>query len=302
MVRYYSAACALKFFSSSRATRWFYRNVLGNRFGKMRRVKQGLHVSYIQHAAEVLNFCRKYSALADGMRVLEVGTGWVHFYSLFLRLFFDVRVTMVDAWDNRQLPALRRFFADLDRVLDNEFELSDEQSARAHRLLKQIVEFETFEDLYSALDLEYVIDPKLSTVEGESYDLILSQGVLEHVRLTDVPEQIANMSRALRPKGMQFHHIGIGDHLAHYDRRASMKQYITYSDRMWKLLFENSVQYVNRIQKSEFKQMFVESGMELLEEGGWSCDIRNLSVSDRFRMYSRDDLECVAATLVMRKR
>ena len=43
----------------------------------------------------------------------ELGTGWIHFYSLYLRLFFDFRGTLYDVWDNRQLHALKRIFSQL---------------------------------------------------------------------------------------------------------------------------------------------------------------------------------------------
>lgn len=301
IVRYYLAAGALKFFSCTPLNRRFYRSVVGNCFGNKRRVKQGLHPSYINHARQLLECCRKYDAVSDGMRLLEVGTGWMHFYSIFLRLFYDVRVTLVDAWDNRQLVALKKFFSDLDNVLDAEFELSDQERSRAHGILQKIAGVGSFEELYELLDFEYAIDPTLSTLDSGDYDLIFSEGVLEHVHLTDVPEQIGNMNRVLKPGGVQFHHIGIGDHLAGYDANASAKQYIIYSERTWRMWFENVVQYVNRVQRSEFRKMFVDTGMNVLEEQCWEVDISHLKVSDRFKGYSEEDLRCGGATMVFRK-
>ncbi|MDH7600634.1 MAG: class I SAM-dependent methyltransferase [Armatimonadota bacterium] len=301
MFRYYAAAIVLKLLSSSRLGREFYRRVLGNVFGNRRRAKKGLHPSYIEHAKELLDCCRKYQAVEDGYHLLEIGTGWMHFYSLFLRLFFDVRVTMVDAWDNRQMLALKRYFADLEQVLDKRFSLSDEELARARATIGCIARACSFEELYESLGLEYVIDPTLSTLSDRSFDFVFSQGVLEHVRLEDLPTQIANMGRVLRPGGIQFHHIGIGDHLASYDRSASLKQYISYPEWIYKLLLNNQLQYINRVQKSEFHRMFTESGMEVLEERAFDCDISKLRPRGRFQGYSSEDLRCFAVTFVLRK-
>src|SRR5678815_4200159 len=102
MLRYCLASAALKFFSSSKPTRIFYREVLGNWHASKKRARRGMHEGYVGQSQQLLQLCRRFDAAHDGMTCLEVGTGWVHFYSLFLRLFYDARITLVDAWDNRQ--------------------------------------------------------------------------------------------------------------------------------------------------------------------------------------------------------
>ena len=46
------------------------------------------------------------------------------------------------------------------------------------------------------------------------------------------------MYRSLKPGGYSIHQIGIDDHLTHFDSSQSPKKYISYSDNVWKLLFE----------------------------------------------------------------
>lgn len=301
MIRYYLAAAALKFFSLNRGTKRLYRDVLGNRFGAKRREKQGLTQAYIERAALLLNLCKKHNAVGDVMHILEVGTGWTHFFAMFLRLFYDMRVTVVDIWDNRQFAPFHRTFAQLDGVLDMSFDLTDDERKRAHGVLKRIAEARSFEEVYDCLGFDYVIDGILDTLPSDTYDLIFSFHVIEHVFSRDVPRHVGNMARVLKPGGVQIHQIGIDDHLAHYDKSASMKQYLQYSNLRWRLCFENEVQYFNRLQRSEWLKLFADSRMVLEEELRETCDVSQMKVHRDFARLDRDDSPCIMLTLVLRK-
>src|SRR5436309_143714 len=123
MLRYHLAALTLKALSSNDVTRRFYREVLGNGLGARRRRRAGLDPWQVEKAQLLLDLVARHGGLRDGMRVLDLGTGWVHFYALMVRLAFDVRVTMVDVWDNRQFDACQHVFAQLAADLDRRFPL-----------------------------------------------------------------------------------------------------------------------------------------------------------------------------------
>jgi ubiquinone/menaquinone biosynthesis C-methylase UbiE len=157
--------------------------------------------------------------------------------------------------------------------------------------------------LYREIGFEYVIESRgsLDQFADQSFDCILSMHVLEHVPTKDVADLVRNMYRTLKPGKYTIHQIGIDDHLAHYDRKASQKQYLQYSDRTWKSLFENEVQYFNRLQTSEWLNAFRNAGFTLEEKLVEATDIANLKIAARFADYSKEDLSCTILTLVFRK-
>jgi len=105
----------------------------------------------------------------------------------------------------------------------------------------------------------------------------------------------------LKPGGISIHSINVRDHLYSYDHSVSPKQYLHYPNRVWSLCFENDVQYINRIQHSEWLRLFSKSGMELVEEKVEAEDLSGLKVSWNFHKYEIIDLRCRGLKLVHRK-
>lgn len=105
MVKYVLAALALKAFSLNDATKKAYRSI-GNLVGQRARQNTDIDV-YVERGDLFVALCKKYGAVPAHAQAFELGTGWMHWYSLYLRLYFDLHVTMLDVWDNRQLAALQ---------------------------------------------------------------------------------------------------------------------------------------------------------------------------------------------------
>ena len=116
MLRYNLAAIALKAFSLNGPTRRLYR-WLGNSYGARQRERASIDV-YRRRGDFFIDLCDKYDVGRAGQRLLEIGTGWTHWYSLYLRLQRDVRITMVDVWDNRQSTLCKAAFVKLTREWD----------------------------------------------------------------------------------------------------------------------------------------------------------------------------------------
>jgi SAM-dependent methyltransferase len=297
MIRYVMAALALKAFSLNAPTRALYR-MIGNKFGVKKRRKVSDLSIRVERGDLLVALTRKYNAVVPNDAVLEIGTGWMHWYGLYLRLHCDVRLTALDVWDNRQYSALQAGFAKLAPVLQKRGITAEEQRNLA------IIEGATgFDDLYDKLGIAYVIRPTGSIAEFESasFDAIISMHVLEHVPARNVDELVKNMFRQLKPSGYTIHQIGIDDHLAHYDYASSPKQYIEYSDRVWNFLFQNDVQYFNRLQMSEWLSVFERAGFLLQEKLTEHTTIESLRVNQRFAGYDEADLSCTTLTLVYRK-
>lgn len=289
---------ALKFFSLNETTRRIYR-WLGNRYGgPLRRRDRYIRV-HRERGDTFLGLCADFGMRLNGAKGLEIGTGWVNWHSCYHRLFNDMSITMLDVWDCRQFRAFTVLFEDLHRQLSMERNLSEDVLLR----LKRMCDASSFEELYADFGLEYVVDPQgsLDRFASTHFDQVFSFHVLEHVPQQNVRSLVDSMFRTLKPGGYSVHQVGIDDHLAHHDRRASPKQYICYSDLAWKRRFENTIQYINRIQMSEWLEVFASAGFELLYAKPEFSDITRLNVADRFSHYSDDDLRCTTLTIVHRK-
>lgn len=303
MFKYLMTAAALKAFSTSPRTKRMYRQ-LGNKLGQKRRIRYGLSRKYIDRAKRMLELCEKHQAIQPGDRLLEIGTGWIHWESTIIRLFYDVEITLFDVWDNRQLEAYKHSFGQLDAIIEQEIDMNAEQRERVHGLLQSITKAASFEEIYDLLGFQYVIDPTgtLKQFQDGYFAAIYSCNVLEHVDRSILPEFVRDFHRLLKPGGYSIHQIDPGDHLAYYDRSVCLKNYLRYSDRMWQRYFENDVQYFNRVQRSDWIRLYNEAGFELIEEESTLTDISTIKVNKSYANLCEQDLKCITLQVVHRKK
>lgn len=244
--------------------------------------------------------------MLDGRRLtlLELGTGWMHFYGLSMALIANAHVDLQDVWDNRQFHRLQSVFARVPEMLPS-FGLTDQEMDRAAILLAKIASANSMNEIYSAMDASYIIDQagNLGFLEPDKYDAIFSMDVLEHVHAESIEALIANMFRALKPGGYALHQIGHDDHLTHYDRKASKKQFLRYGEMEWNLRFANAVQYFNRIGHDDMRGMFLAAGfkevssyLEVNEK-----HLAGIKVAKRFRSESRESLAFSRSDVVYQK-
>jgi len=302
MIKYHLAALALKGLSSCGSARNLYRK-LGNRLGGRKRTVGEIPSYYIERAERNVAWSLKYGPLRAGDLVLEIGTGWVHWEALTLRLFFDFEAVLYDVWDNRQLSALKSFVRQLEGRFGQNGFLEGCAFDRARSLIRKIEGAATFEELYRILGFRYVLDPTglMECLPRNAFRLAISAGVMEHIEAATAPQFVSNVASLLGSGGLGFHSIAIMDHLAFYDRSASPKQYLTYSESQWKFWCENKVQYINRIQRSDWLRMFANSGFSVLEERVSRTDVSGLRIHPRYQGLSREDIECTNLIVAVRK-
>jgi len=302
MLKYVAAAQALRAFSATDGTRRLYRS-LANRVGGKNR-GAAMRPGYITRAERNLRVSEDCGTIHDGMHAVELGTGWVHWEAFYTRLFYDVQFTLFDVWDNRQFVGFLNYARQLRLRLRDEVDRPEADLVKAEALIDQALSMKSFEDFYRWLGWRYVIEPtgSLRDIEDSSIDLIISSDVLEHVDAGAVKGLTHDMYRILRQGGAASQQIVEGDHLCIYDRAVHPKNYIRYTDRQWRWFFENQVQYVNRIQHSEWVQLFRSGGFEIVADRITErADLAGIRVSPRFAGYSDDDLAGTVSSILIRK-
>lgn len=299
MIKYLAAAVMLKMFSLNKFTRSSYR-YLGNKFGQKKRQQQNIDM-YVNRGDLLVQLIKKHNVFKDGGAAVELGTGWIHWFGLYLALHIDKKISLdlFDVWDNRQLDALKGAFNKLSYQWEHDTSINTTQRNR----LSSILSVNSFDELYRIFDAKYTIDNEgsLAGYPSTNYDLIFSFHVMEHVNRGSIEESIEHMFRMLKPGGFCIHQIGIDDHLAHYDSQASQKNYLEFSLTRRKYLFENIVQYHNVLQGDDYQNLFRKKGFEIIEIDRERCDISRLSIHDDWSNYSREDLETTIFTIVCHK-
>ena len=250
----------------------------------------------------MLRIAKSYGVPKNGDRLIELGTGWLHWEAITTRLFFDVHGILFDVWDNRQMNGFKNYIKQLDGSLDK-LDADNTQRTFAHKLISKIREVNDYQDLYELLGFEYILDQRgsLNLLEKKSFDLVVSAGVLEHIYSKDVSDFVYGIATLLKPGGYSVHSINIRDHLYQYDRTVSRKQYLQYPHWVWSLCFENDVQYINRIQRSEWLKLFRKAGLVLVEEEVETEELSGLKVASIYQKYDENDLRCGGLKLVHRK-
>ncbi len=301
MVKYRLSAMALKALSSCAPTRRLYRR-LGNFVGG-RRPHGSMPSCYFDRAERNVAWCLKYGPLREDDLVVELGTGWVHWEALTLRLFYDFQAVLYDVWDNRQLGALKNFVCQLEQRFGQKAFLEGCDFDRARALIRKIQAVDSFDRLYEMLGFRYVLDPTglMECLPRGAFRLAISAGVMEHIPARTAPQFVSTMASLLMRGGFGIHGINISDHLSMYDPSASPKQYLTYSELQWRFWFENDVQYINRIQRSDWMQMFTDAGLSVVEEGGSYADLSSLRIDPQYQRLSCKDIDCTTLFLIVQK-
>lgn len=279
-MNYYLAATALRVFSMNGPTKALYR-WLGNR-------KTDRKLS-MERAGWVLERIGEAN-LSPEPSFLELGTGWMHAYSMLPALIHGGETACFDVWDNRafgalkaKLPVLRQAIADLD--------VTPEQRTTANAKLERMEAAEDFDAIYQILNMRYDIDyhGKLLYADN-SFDVIFSVDVLEHVTAGGFDSNAADWFRVLKPGGRMVAQVGLDDHLAHYDPSRSKKHYLTHSHAMFDRLLENDVQYINRIPATDMIGRLERLGFATVEAERWTVDNpESLNVHPDYAGQPRDD-------------
>ena len=138
----------------------------------------------------------------------------------------------------------------------------------------------------------------LRTIPTASVDFLFSNAVLEHVRLNEFADTVAEMRRIIHPGGICSHQIDFRDHLG-----GSLNN-LRFSEHIWESKFmAKSGFYTNRIPWSRMKEMFVEAGfsLTLIKQDFWpSLPTPHRALAEPFQDMNAHDLLTWGCHVVLR--
>ena len=139
---------------------------------------------------------------------------------------------------------------------------------------------------------------------SQQFDCVWSYTTFEHLRYPAVT--VAECARVLRAGGSMVAFIDLGDH-SYYQQQPpqplKLFHCLQYPEWLWNLMKGNRSSYMNRLRKSEWKQLFQEAGFVLrAEESRISQEIaRALPTLHYLHKYSHDDAVTNVLTVWLEK-
>ena len=194
-------------------------------------------------------------------RVLDLGTGWVHGYSLYPALLRNDEIHCFDVSDLRHFGSFRRTVAVVAEQID-QLDVGREILQRAHERADAVQRASDFREAYDILGINYHVAPQgIPDYPEHSFDVVYSVDVLEHIQAGIFRAAAESWYRILKPEGRFLAQVGIDDHLSHYDHAKGTKHYMRYSQRMWDHLLQNDLQYINRLTATQILDALREAGL-----------------------------------------
>lgn len=146
---------------------------------------------------------------------------------------------------------------------------------------------------------------------NDSFDMLVSTSVLEHISPDALPPLLRNGFRLLRPGGIAVHLIDHKDHadpLARFDADAPRFEFLHLEEPDWRKDSEESHVYVNRLRSSEYMPYFESAGFDTLEVDVSvdeavvdAINAGTLDLASRFRSMTAEDVATPETLLVVRK-
>ena len=148
--------------------------------------------------------------------------------------------------------------------------------------------------------LEYIVySPPQLPFDNESFDLITSTSVLEHVPRRQISDLANEIHRLLKRDGISTHHIAHKDHWSDTDTSLHPMNYLRYGERVWKI-FNPPLLHQNRLLSSDFKKIFEDAGFNVVRELK-RCPPPNFKISEIFSRNPAEDYAVTHTWLVIDK-
>jgi hypothetical protein len=305
MIRYYSWAIAEKTLSYVPGGKRLYR-----RIGTI--VKRGRQGTGSQ-LANSYQLARKAKELVPpGGTILDLGTGWFHHDAFLLHLTGDWNLVLFDIEDRGRLQYIRNYLGYLLESIGEVSEALGVDEAQARSKLEKLLTLPSREAIYEHCRFTLVFTDEVTQPflpEG-SVDLMVSNCVLVHIRPEVLVDELVALRRMLKDDGRMYHMLGHDDHWAFHDPSITWPSfnYLRYSERTYRLLFDTRLEYHNRLVKPEFLDVFERSGLRVLEYDEHITEqsrenVRSLPrIDSRYASYSIDELAVYYSYVLLDKR
>jgi len=243
----------------------------------------------------------------EGARLVEIGTGWYPAFPLCFALTGAGSVRSFDVTRLlREKPAFR-FPAGLENHLSSIADLAGVSQVAVHARFAEFRQSENLAQFFNRTGIEYSApaDGRDTGLEADSIDLVYSNSVLSHIPRQVVAELMAESFRILKPGGLIMHNICCNDHYAYFDKSISFVNFLKYDEQSWRL-WNNSLQYQNRLRAPKFLELAAGAGFEVIQKktdvrAGTFEALSSLRLAPEFERFSKEDVAATTLDFIARK-
>ena len=303
MIKYYSWAIAQKILSNIPYGEKIYygigKKLQGNVKGRSGPMQSALNLVKVG-----------LSLIKENDTILDVGTGWYHHEPFLFYLSGNFKVYLFDIMDKAEINYIKNYLNGIsDRLAEicDFFEISFDQ---ARNKLDFLLSLNKKSEIYETCNFHPVITKETDSLflPENSIDLMISNCVLNHIPLSILKPELKMLKKILKTTGRMHFLVGHDDHWTFHDRSANMFQYYKYSDAFYKLFFETNFQFQNRLIKTEWEQLFEESGIKIIKYFPHQTEISLNEIKElrkviniRFSDKSNDELSIIHSYFTLGK-
>jgi hypothetical protein len=261
----------------------------------------------LEWAAMHVSSMERHGGPSSGYHAMELGSGWFPIVPLCLYMHGADEVSLCDIDDlgrpeltSQALDAVIGFArtGDLEKALGGIRTERLDELERARAEVMSLGHRATLERLGLSVRVGDVRDLHLSRAP----DLICSNTVLEHIPPDVIVGILVAFRLNARPGTVMSHLVDLCDHYAYIDEFVDVYQFLTFPERRWRLI-DNSIQPMNRLRVHQYRELYEQAGVGLVEEQRWEgdpADLDRLALAAPFDSMDRADVACKAVLLVSR--
>lgn len=242
----------------------------------------------------------EYGVNIKNSEILEIGAGKPLGTGIFWNFSGARRYTSIDKFTQLNVDDLwlNRFKSILNMNLFNPQDLDIDSLVRKEGD-QYILNYDKIRLIQDSLEDH--------TLNGESFDFIYSNAVLEH--MDNIEAKLKKMHNMLKDDGVMYHGIDLREHHTNLrkvpDKNTSI-DFLKFSKEEWEGMYPpGSEFYINRLRASDLQKYFKDSGFRItdfivtqemdLDEAVYS------KIHPEFSKYSIDDLKITGISVVLKK-
>lgn len=245
---------------------FFQKNITGGVI-----LSDSLFETKLQHCKQHLDAFQKYGVTTLS-KTFELGTGWYPVVPVGLYLYGADEIYTTDI---SKLITPKNFKICLEKYIKYyncgrlKIFISNIKKNRIEKI-KQVLQSDVqkypVESLLTELNIHYIPGTVFKTGSKESYfNLIHSNNTLEHISQKELGKILLLFKKMISKDGISNHFIDLSDHFSHLDKSISPYNFLKYSDAAWKFI-DNSIQPQNRLRINDYRNLFYETGWNIIAE------------------------------------
>jgi len=241
------------------------------------------------------------------LSILELGTGWHPIIPIGLFLCGAAKIWTIDRTSLLSCKRVREVLqvfvkyaqrGDLIKILpwSQKNRISELQNVIDDNCLSSASQILEKLNIYTMIK-----DARATGIETSSIDFIISNTTLEYIP-EDIIIKIFNEFRRLASsKVIMSHYIHMADHYADFDHSITPYNFLKYPNYIWRLFFNNSLHYQNRLRIADYRRIHQATGFKILFEHniqGSLEDLNKIRIAKDFLHYSIDDLLSIYSWII----